>query len=142
MKSIFILALAILAVGNPAMADAPQQQPLNLNIGAAITENELASLQKAALDGDGVAAFRLSRHFRFANVNRGEELYWLRIAAENGNLAGQYNFGYELATRERSERNLVRAVFWLRKAKAAGVDIPPEFVSEFGRNLDAPERNK
>jgi TPR repeat protein len=107
-----------------------------MNSGLEIPEGELPNLEKAALDGDGAAALRLAQYYGFANVNRSEELYWLTISAEDGNPVGQYSLGFELATRERSDRNLARAVFWLRKAKAAGVPIAPEFVKEFGDKLD------
>lgn len=83
------------------------------------TKGSVDELQKRALAGDPLAAAALQ--LEFAKKNSDRELYWTRIAAENGHAVSQYNLAYEYwANGAGSEQDKIRAKFWLRKAADGG----------------------
>lgn len=76
-------------------------------------------LQRLALSGDPLAAAAMQ--LRFAKTDPDETLYWTRIAAENGHTVSQYNLAFEYwAHGAGSERDKIRAKFWLGKAAEGG----------------------
>ena len=96
--------------GTPA---AVTKQPLD------IARAEIPKLQGEALDGSGAAAYRLAQYYGSAAFDQEEELYWMALAAENGDVRAAYGFGVLLSKRA-SERDRARARYWLIQARDAG----------------------
>ncbi|MCZ4303328.1 hypothetical protein O4G98_01145 [Zoogloeaceae bacterium G21618-S1] len=99
--------------------------------GMALDGSEIKRLASDALDGSGDAARRLALHFLVAQGDREEGLYWAIIAAENGDIIGQYNTGFLLKD-DPDPRNRQRAIYWLKRAKAAGNDAAQSLLEELG----------
>jgi TPR repeat protein len=89
-----------------------------------LSDSELKSLERAALQGDGLAAFKLSNHAGYgahSKEAKNAELRWATISAEDGLPAGSYQLGMILYGDESDPANIVRAEFWLKRAKAQGI---------------------
>jgi TPR repeat protein len=126
MKSITIaLAAAISVTGTTAssQSNTPSasgiQSPKPLNSDAEIARAQVPVLEKDALSGDPRAAFRLAMYYDLIVMDMRKYEYWTTIAAENGNIVGEYNLGYLLANRG-GDLNRKRAIYWLKKAALAG----------------------
>jgi TPR repeat protein len=91
-----------------------------LNQDFEIDSRQIPILERRALRGDGIAALRLSRFYDFVTNSNEIARYWELIAAENGNATGQHNTGVSLSE-SGLQRDHMRAVFWLKKAKASGI---------------------
>jgi hypothetical protein len=51
---------------------------------------EKRKLKKAALDGDGEAAFRVAQYYLFLSEDRPAQMYWLGVGAKDGNKNAKY----------------------------------------------------
>ncbi len=112
-------------------------KPVFLNAGFDIPKDELLILERKSFAGNAESAFRLSRYYAMANVNKSEELYWTTIAAENGSPFGEYNLGFNLIySNNTDEINKLRAIFWLKKAQAHGVELATSLLKEIGESID------
>jgi len=95
-----------------------------------LAQVDLPKLREQALGGSGATAYRLAQYYGFAAFDHEEELYWMAVAAENGDVRAAYGFGLLLSKRI-SERDKARARYWLMRAKASG----EEPVSGLAANL-------
>lgn len=57
---------------------------LHLDVEDALPGEQVAAYSKAALGGDAVAAFALSRHYAFFENDIAESNFWLQLSAEQG----------------------------------------------------------
>lgn len=102
--------------------------------GAMLKEAELDRYSKAALDGDGDAAFRIYLHYQTGTDLRNAE-FWVRIAAENGNLSGMINYADYLLDIPRGEQ-CRRARFWIKRARTSATsESDRSGVQTFERKL-------
>jgi TPR repeat protein len=100
-----------------------------------IPAEELASLEGAALNGSGAAAFRLSRHYAFVARDPKIALYWMTIAAQSGFPPAYYDLGFLLLT-ERNEQSRLRARYWLERATAEADDARKALAAELLREME------
>ncbi len=72
-----------------------------------------------ALQGDGEAALEVAQESRRTQT---PEIFsnWLQIAAENGNVSGQWEFGNWLVKHSQSRYDCIRAVYWFSRAGQSG----------------------
>ncbi|MBF6023965.1 hypothetical protein [Lysobacter niastensis] len=72
-----------------------------------------------ALKGDGAAAFEVAQESR---VTQTPEIvaHWLQISAENGNAAGQWEYGLSLVENSKSRYDCIRTIYWFRQAGQNG----------------------
>lgn len=104
----------------PAKPDFLIDTPLALDESFAIPVSKMASVEAAALEGDGASALAVSRHFSMGlNTDKEKARYWLLIAAENGNDIAQYNLWFHDHESD-DPRKRKRALFWLEQARANG----------------------
>jgi TPR repeat protein len=79
-------------------------------------------LIEKAMAGDGAAALSLANFAlkESTNFKRNHErmVYWYRIAAENGNATGQWNYAMFLASDSNSRTDCVRALYWFKRAES------------------------
>lgn len=101
-----------------------------------LSETEIHDLGAEALTGNGEAAYRLAQFYNFVRLNRTEALYWMAIAAENGLPVGIYGFGFMLRT-STSERDRIRARYWLEKARSIGVEPVSSLANSLLKEMDA-----
>lgn len=99
----------------------------------AISEDLIADLELKALRGSDTAAWKLYQYFFDYKNNHNEGMFWLQIAAENGNQMAQKTLGIILSNSSESAadteqhcywtaaRNRERAYFWLDRAKTANL---------------------
>lgn len=64
-------------------------------VGKRLSQAEVSQLQTAALNGDGLAAQKLSWHFGITE-NKREADYWFQIAVENDDPSAKQNFASQL----------------------------------------------
>ena len=84
---------------------------------------QLPSLRVQAMAGSPVAALQLALwYMKFPQGIYNKE-YWNHIAAENGSMVGQYNFGLLLLSDKSDPLNKVRARYWLTKAASQGSEL-------------------
>jgi TPR repeat protein len=88
-----------------------------------LSAEQLTDLTKRAKEhGDAEAAFRVYEYYDYSSTDRNSEsnvIYYLRIAATNGNAVAQYNLAVRLVV-DRDPAKYEDAKFWLEKAAAAG----------------------
>jgi hypothetical protein len=120
-KLVFLLLpLVIWGCGRSDEANDVRPDSSNLNAGFWLSKAEQTELKNKARAGDGEAAFRLSRFFRFMRHDKKEETKWLKLSAENGSDAGIYNYAFVL--RESSNnRDNAKSVKWFRLAAEKGL---------------------
>lgn len=99
-----------------------------------IPEAEIPKLQEQALKGSGAAAYRLAQYYDFAVFDYEQGLYWITLAAENGDIRGVYGLGVALA-RSQSDRDKVRARYWLEKARREGTEPIASLADRVLKNL-------
>jgi TPR repeat protein len=83
------------------------------------SKEDLPSLRVQAMQGSAAAAMRLSL-WHMTVMEKEDDLFWTRIAAENGSAVAQYNLALKLLADQKSDLNMIRAKFWLEKAAANG----------------------
>lgn len=128
--------LGTVAWGAGAMATAQptKPEPVMGNAGLIIADADLPQLQHDALRGSPDAAHRLFLFFEAVKIDLPEAMYWASIAAENGHPGGQYTYGYlllhephlaaiHITSPEHKARARERAIFWLEKAAAQGIEL-------------------
>jgi hypothetical protein len=102
---------------------------------ASLTEQDLVKYSRAALDGDGQAAYLVVVHYEMAALDRCNGEYWSQIAAENGDVDGMVNYARRLmdvADRDRCRR----AVFWVKRAVQAADAVMSGYVKEFAKETE------
>ena len=78
---LLIITFGILCSGCSNIAQPP---PIPLNRNFDLTDNELSSLEIAANQGDGLAAYRLFQYYAFFEFNEVQYTRWLTRAAKLG----------------------------------------------------------
>ena len=112
-----------------SMAQQNTEAPIPSVHGVALDSPELERLSSEALNGSGEAARRVLTHYLVAQGNRTEGLFWALIAAENGDVVGQYNAGFLLKD-DPDPRQRVRALYWLRVAADSGNGAAKSLLQE------------
>jgi len=126
---VVLLALTIPSSREAAMAQQESGQPVIGVQGVALDAASIDRLSREALDGSGEAARRILLHYLVAQANFKEATYWAIIAAENGDVVGEYSAGFLLKD-DPDPRNQQRALFWLRRAAAHGEPLATELLKE------------
>ncbi|MHC1725691.1 MAG: tetratricopeptide repeat protein [Syntrophobacteraceae bacterium] len=84
-----------------------------------LNETEIKRVQMDALAGSPGSAMRLYLYYEHVKPDQVESRYWLRIAAQNGDPMGQFEFAHLLASGP-EQRNQQRARFWFEHAAQNG----------------------
>lgn len=92
---------------------------IQTGMGAEIPAEEMSSVINDALSGSAEAANRLVAFARFVTGDQSQQLYWSRIAYENGNKDAALSIGILLSCHT-DKSDVRRARFWLLKAEAEG----------------------
>jgi TPR repeat protein len=125
--SVWYLPIILLVVSSatiPATTSSPDGKPL-LGVGDLdISKDAIAGVEKDALNGSGEAANRLSKYYAAIRLDVVQELYWARIAAENGSdPIFMYNYAVLLNSLPNVDKNeRMRVRFWLKKAADGGFE--------------------
>jgi len=91
-----------------------------------LSKQELAILEKQALNGDNDAAGRLKEFYWVHEGDNVKGHFWVQIGAENGHPGAEVEYAYLLESTlpERSEEQrrieMERSCFWFRKALSDG----------------------
>jgi TPR repeat protein len=108
-------------------------------MGWALESEQVKDYAKAAMEGGADAALKLALHFTSGlESNPSLSDYWMLIAAENGSAIAQYNIGYSYR-RSNSLCLRHRAVFWLKKAAAQGVENAVHELEKIAPSVDLGE---
>ena len=110
----------ILTIGFTMSCD-KKEEWFTLNDSYYLSESEISQLEIQVNSGDAEAAIRLSHYFGFYMQDREKDEFWMRKAAELGDATSQYNMGIILIGND-YETICEEAIYWLKKAKAAGVE--------------------
>lgn len=130
--AISVFSMITLCVSGVAVAQKKDAETPVVSIsGAALDSQSIDQLSNDALNGSGEAARRIAAHYLVAQGNRKEGLYWALIAAENGDIVGQYNAGLLLKD-DPDPRNRKRALYWLRLAAGRGNEAAKSLLQELG----------
>jgi TPR repeat protein len=84
-----------------------------------ISPDDAEKLESLALDGSGKAALRLANYYYLVRRDDIEGLYWMRIAAENGDPYGMYNLAFHLRLSQNAH-DKARARYWLKRVQIVG----------------------
>ena len=114
----------ILTIGFTMSCD-KKEEWFTLNDSYYLSESEISQLKIQVNSGDAKAAIRLSKYFAFYIQDREKDEFWMRKAAELGDPMSQYNMGIILIGND-YETICEEAIYWLKKAKAAGVESAGE----------------
>jgi len=119
-----------LSSGLPLKASAQEGSPDSVGPtdGASLfqlSQDEVVTFARAALDGNAQAAQRLHMHYQFTTRDGERAVYWMRIAAENGSSESMVGYAIFLFKDKRGKDNCMRARFWTRRAYESGYRDPP-----------------
>ena len=94
---------------------------LHTNASCGLTDTQVASFTTRALAGDGDAAWRLCEYYAFIKYDQASALKWMTVAAEDGNVSGQYNLAHEYeGAFDKSRLDLKKARYWYQRAADGG----------------------
>jgi len=127
--TVFIFGMSIAAAWPQNIS---QIKPESGNAGDSINMKDLPRIKMDALQGSGTAAHRLARYYGFVKMDFQKELYWERIAAENGDNP-IYMYSYALTLRDlpnvdKNER--ARIHFWMKKAASQGFKPAIDYLKD------------
>lgn len=123
---------AIIQVGkSPHTTEVADSLLYSINDSFYISDSLRTILQNEALQGSKEPAYRIYLYFSLLTNDIEEKLFWLRISAENGDVRGQYAYGFSLLNKDyirlfkrgdfkNSQIAQKRARYWLQKAADAG----------------------
>jgi TPR repeat protein len=112
--------------------------PTSTVLAAPPTPKQITMLVDEALAGSAIAAKKLITIYKDdEKVIR----YWRVIAAENGDLVEQYNLWFVLS-KERNPLSQKRALYWLKRAAAAGDAMSKQRLRELDHKSSASEKNR
>ncbi|MHC1725684.1 MAG: tetratricopeptide repeat protein [Syntrophobacteraceae bacterium] len=95
-----------------------------------LPDEESKEVRLDALAGSPGSAFRLYLFYEYVHRDVEESRYWLRIAAQNDDPVGQFEFGLLLA-KDSDERNQQRSRFWIERAARNGNPGAAEYLKNF-----------
>ena len=90
-------------------------------------------LRDRAMNGDGKAALQLAND----SLHKSHEamIFWYRIAAENGDATGQYNYGVFLVDESKRKADCIRALYWFKKAAKQGDELAHDYIGPLEKKL-------
>lgn len=91
---------------------------------------ELPSLKRKAMAGSQDAALQLSLWYMKFPSGHDSQAYWTQVAAENGSMVGQFNFGLLLLSDESDPLNRVRAGYWFTQSASQGSELAQAQLSQ------------
>jgi hypothetical protein len=89
-----LLASTTSCASHSAAAEMNTTQPYDL------TWFQKRKLEKAALNGDAEAAFRVAQYYLFRSTDQLAQIHWLEVGAKNGSKNAQYNLVVSLIARK------------------------------------------
>ena len=119
------LPLLLILTNCLTMSCEKKEEWITMNDSYYLSESEISQLEIQVNSGDAKAAIRLSKYFGFYMQDREKLKFWMRKAAELGDPMSQYNMGIILIGND-YETICEEAIYWLKKAKAAGVESAGE----------------
>jgi TPR repeat protein len=112
------LAINIGACAPPVSNSTEKEMKRSEEIGMPTSE-QLPALKKEAMEGSTQAAMQLSLwHMKY--MDHEADLYWMRIASENGSPVAQYGLGQTLLSDKSDPLNAIRGRFWLMQSAKKG----------------------
>jgi hypothetical protein len=119
-KLTLCVAVTLLAFGSPAThAQKTISSVVMGNADLVLTKDEVSRYHGEALDGSAEAATKLANYYGFVVLNFEKELYWLQIAAENGDIKAMYSY-WVIASQDEDADVRRRGTFWLKRAASLG----------------------
>ena len=134
MNQMWIALIALILGTLIQVAASSAEEAATVGIQSVLLDDQaLKQLSTNALTGSGEAAERIANFYLLAKSDRDTALYWATIAAENGNVVGEYNTGFLLKDKlDRKQR--IRALFWLQKAAKDGSRPAQQLLESLNRN--------
>jgi TPR repeat protein len=119
MRGILAIILSLACAG---CAENRPPDPLSMNAGSYLTPSQVQHLKVLAKEGDAKAANCLADYYDEGLGDARESLKWLRLAAEAGDLEGEYNYAIVMVAVEQtpSAQTEADARKWIEKAAAGG----------------------
>jgi hypothetical protein len=90
MTHLFVVVVAVLFVGCAHHEVAEREVPPNKAF-LFKSKNELNATEREALAGDNAAAKRMADYYYFTKNDRGNCIWWLKLAASRGDAAAKEN---------------------------------------------------
>ena len=97
-----------------------------------LSDSDLKTAEKKALEGDVKSAFKIYQHYSFGKFDSISSFPWLQIAANGGHVVAQYNLGY-IYMNSGLFKNIYLARFWLEEAKKNGSTEATGLLKELER---------
>ncbi len=115
-----IIGAIILSVPTSSISDEEQQvKSIIGNESLLLSDSDLESAKKKALEGDAESAFRVYVHYALGKFDKVSSFVWLQIAANKGHNRAQNNLGC-IYMEEGIFKNLRLSRFWLKEAEKNG----------------------
>lgn len=111
-------------------------EPVMGNQAYVLSMSEIEGLENAAIDGDGVAAFRLSRYYLMIRLEPQQAIKWMRIAAENNYPPAYYNLAF-LMRNDPDAASRRRTRYWLQRAVREAPEASALLAASLLKELDA-----
>jgi hypothetical protein len=116
-----ILICIVLTAGYLGIVGCRSRPTPTTNYSCSLSDTQITNFTAMALAGDGDAAFKLSEYYEFIPYDQTNALKWMKVAAEDGNLSGQYNLAREYEGMfDTNMIDLIQSRYWYQRAANAG----------------------
>lgn len=132
---VVFIAIAIVLFFNNNPVESPKtmpieppvaQEPVSTGSTYYLTADTISELTTKADAGDGDAATKLYKYYRFTKGDKLKSMHWLEVAANAGNYVAQHNFAYELL----ENKNFAEARKWALAAQKNGDESAKSLLAE------------
>jgi len=114
----FFLGLFLIFTVAPCHAQKTLSSITLGNASLMLTDKEISVYKNRALDGSAMAATKLANYYQGIALDNDKALYWLQIAAENGDIQAMHSY-WVIASQSDDQDDHRRGLFWLKKAAAS-----------------------
>ncbi len=126
---IIIGIVLILVEASCIQAEEQQVKTVGLNDSLRLSDPDLETAKKKALEGDAESAFQVYLHYALGKFDEVSSFVWLQIAANRGLARAQNNLGC-IYMDEGIFKNLRLARFWLKEAEKNGSTMATRWLKK------------
>ena len=137
-----ITGVVVLSVASYCIkAEEQKVEKFQLNESYRLSDSDLETAKKKALEGDAEAAYRVHLHYKLGKYDTVSSFVWLEIAANHGHASAQYSLGY-IYMKVSIFKNLRLARFWLKEAEKNGRTTATRLLKMLEESESKKDENK
>ncbi len=137
-----ITGIVVLSVAASSIkAEEQQVKSIMGNDSFLLSDSDLETAKKKALEGDAESAFQIYLHYALGKFDEVSSFVWLQIAANKGLARAQNNLGC-IYMDEGIFKNLRLAKFWLKEAEKNGSPMATRWLKKLEESESKKDEKK